>query len=276
MRIGKTLFMSRQTLIAVAFALVFTACSAGNSGTVLPSPIGDLAINKACREAQLDIIPTTPLATNTLWMGEGRGTAADSLEALRMGFERVSFDVTPDNLNQASALSPIDSLRWSQVPLTTQTGRLTLIVAERGDARCVAFEREVEGQRNSSDPKANTDDPMKYWTDTRYPAASPEGRNWCIATLAQADPSALRFTRTDTSSREGQSNVSTMIETVTDASGNTLARRTFIRMTRPSFPIGISSVSTGCDGNVIGQLAEFFGPTGIALRPTLPPTLINK
>jgi hypothetical protein len=256
--------------------LLATACSTGNGGTVLPSPTGDMAINRACREAAPDIIPSVPISTASLWMGEGRGSSADSLEALRMGFERVSFDVTGENLSQASALSPTDTLRWSQVPLTTQIGAVTLAVAERGDARCTAFEREVEGQRNSTDPKANTDDPMKYWTDTRYPAAPPEGRNWCIATLAEADSNALRFTRTDTSSKEGQSNVSTMIETVTDASGNILARRTFIRMTRPSFPIGVSGVSTGCDGATIGVLPEFFGPTGIALRPASPPTLINK
>lgn len=268
--------MGTRNLFVILAVGVLTACSTGNGGTVLPSPIGDIAINKACREAAPDIIPTTPLTTNALWMGEGRGSAADSLEALRMGFERVSFDVTSDNLAQAGALSPTDTLRWSQVPLTTQTGRVTLAVVERGDARCTAFEREVEGQRNSSDPKANTDDPMKYWTDTRYPPAPPEGRNWCIATLAEPDSSTLSFTRTDTSSKEGQSNVSVMIETITDAAGNALARRTFIRMTRPSFPIGVSSVSTGCDGNTISTLPDFFGPTGMALRPANAPTLINR
>lgn len=268
--------MKKFVLWLIALPILLTSCSTGNGGTVLPSPSGDIAINKACREALPDIIPATPLTTNALWMGEGRGSAADSLEALRMGFERVSFDVTPDNLTQAGALSPTDTLRWSQVPLTTQSGRVTLAVAQRGDPRCTAFEREVAAQRNSTDPKANTDDPMKYWTDTRYPAAPPEGRNWCIATLAAADSSALSFTRTDTSSKEGQSNVSVMIETITDTAGSTLARRTFIRMTRPSFPIGVSSVSTGCDGNTIGTLPDFFGPTGIALRPATPPTLINK
>jgi hypothetical protein len=268
--------MNRQAFVTLTFAAFLAACSTGNGGTVMPSPTGDLAINRACRDAAPDIIPATPLTTNTLWMGEGRGSAADSLEALRMGFERVSFDVTPEYLAQAGALSPTDTMRWSQVPLTSQAGRMTLAVAERGDTRCTAFEREVEGQRNSTDPKANTDDPMKYWTDTRFPPAPPEGRNWCIATLAEADSNPLRFSRTDTSSKEGQSNVSTMIETVTDASGSVLARRTFIRMTRPSFPIGVSGVSTGCDGRTIGVLPEFFGPTGIALRPASLPTLINK
>jgi hypothetical protein len=268
--------MFKTDYLALGLVALLGACSTGGGSTVLPSPSGDAAVNKACNAALPDIIPATPLTTTSLWMSEGRGSAADTLEALRMGFARISFDVTAAQLTQANSLAAGDTTRWSLAPLTTQSGTVTFEVAPRDDARCTAFEREVQGQRNSSDPKANTDDPMKYWTDTRFPPASPEGRNWCIATMAQADADAFRYTRTVTTSQEGQSNVTVVLETVTQPSGAVLARRTLVRMFRPSFPIGISSVATGCDGTTIGATPEFFGPTGIALRATNPPTLINK
>jgi hypothetical protein len=255
---------------------MLTACSTGGGGTVLPSPSGDAAVNKACKGAAADIIPASPITTSSLWSSEGIGSSGDSLEILRMGFERVSFTATQAALDEANRLSAGDTMRWSKAPLTSQIGILTLEVAPRGDPRCAAFEREVEGQRNSSDPKANSDDPMKYWTDTRFPPAPPEGRNWCIAGLASPDQSALKFARSVINSQEGQSNVSVTLETVTDPSDAILARRTLVRMYRPSFPIGISSVATGCDGNTIGATPEFWGPTGIALRPASAPTLINK
>jgi hypothetical protein len=262
--------------LAPFLLLALSACSTGGGGTVLPSPIGDAAVGRACRDALPDIIPSTPITTNSVWRSEGMGSAADALEVLRMGFERASFTATSAQIATASSLAPGDTSRWSQAPLTSQAGIVTLEVAPRGDAFCVAFEREVDGQRNSSDPKAATDDPMKYWTDTRYPAAPPEGRNWCIATADPSDSNALRYDRTVASSKEGQSNVSVSLETVTNKSGETLARRTQVWMTRPSFPIGVSSVATGCDGRTIGPIPEFFGPTGIALRAAAAPTLINK
>jgi hypothetical protein len=280
-----TLASRRQDYIMSKFLWCFVAlpalaaCAVGGSsggGLVLPSPSGDTAVNKACHAALPDILPATPITTNTLWSSEGIGSSADSLEILRMGFARVSFDVSALALADANGLNIGDTMRWSKAPLTTQAGTVTLEVAPRGDARCTAFEREVEGQRTSSDPKANTDDPMKYWTDTRFPPAPPEGRNWCIATLDSPDQNALRFSRTVTSSQEGQSNVSVILELVTDNTGAIRARRTQVRMYRPSFPIGISSVGTGCDGNAIGLIPEFWGPTGIALRPSAAPTLINK
>jgi hypothetical protein len=261
------------TIFLVTF---LSACSTGNGGTVLPSPIGDAAVGKACRDSLPDIIPSTPLTTGSVWRSEGLGSAADALEVLRMGFERASFTATSAQLTTAAALAAGDTSRWSLAPLSSQAGLITLEVAPRGDARCAAFEREVAGQRTSSDPKAATDDPMKYWTDTRYPAAPPEGRNWCIATMDQSDSSALRYDRTVTSSKEGQSNVSVSLETITNGGGQILARRTQVWMTRPSFPIGVSSVATGCDGRTIGPIPEFFGPTGIALRAATAPTLINK
>jgi hypothetical protein len=256
--------------------LTLAACSTGGGGTVLPSPSGDAAVSKACRDAQPDIIPNAPIPARSILFNEGMGSSADSLELLRMGFERASFTVTQANLDAAARLPSGDTSRWSQVPLTTSTGVITLEVAPKGDARCAAFEREVEGQRTSTDPKAATDDPMKYWTDTRFPPAPPEGRNWCIASFVAPDADALVLTRTVTSSQEGGSNVSVRLETLTDARGSLLARRTQVWMNRPSFPIGVSSVATGCDGRTIGQVPEFFGPTGIALRAAAPPTLINK
>jgi hypothetical protein len=268
--------MTKHALTVFVLSSLLSACSTGSGGTVLPSPSGDAAVNRACRAAAPDIIPTTPITTNSLWSSEGIGSSADSLEILRMGFERVSFTTSQAALDEASRLAAGDTMRWSKVPLTTKAGVVTLEVAQRGDPRCAAFEREVEGQRNSSDPKANTDDPMKYWTDTRFPPAPPEGRNWCVAGLANADESALKFTRTVTNSQEGQSNVSVTLETVTDPNGAILARHTLVRMYRASFPIGISSVATGCDGTTIGTTPEFWGPTGIALRPASAPTLINK
>jgi hypothetical protein len=263
-------------ILAPMVLLALSACSTGGGGNVLPSPTGDAAVNKACRAAFPDVLPATPITTNSIWSSEGLGSSADSLEILRMGFERVSFFVTQANIDEAARLNSGDTTRWSKVPLSSQSGIVTLEVGPRGDPRCVAFEREVEGQRNSSDPKAATDDPMKYWTDTRYPAAPPEGRNWCVATMGSSDANALRFTRTVTSSQEGQSNVSVTLETVTNSAGAILARRTLVRMYRASFPIGISQVATGCDGNTIGTTSEFWGPTGIALRPAATPTLINK
>jgi hypothetical protein len=268
--------MTLRPIAALLFATALTACSTGSGGSVLPSPSGDAAVNKACRAAAPDIIPNIPLTTNSLWSSEGIGSAADSLEVLRMGFTRASFAVTPAALEEASRLNAGDTSRWSKAPLTSQAGTLTLEVAPSGDPRCAAFEAEVQGQRNSSDPKANTDDPMKYWTDTRFPPTPPEGRNWCIAALANADPAALKYSRTVTNSQEGQANVSVTLETVTDPNGATLARRTLVRMYRASFPIGISQVATGCDGNTIGTTPEFWGPTGIALRPASPPTLVNR
>jgi hypothetical protein len=268
--------MYSRSLAILILATTLTACSTGGGGTVLPSPIGDIAVSKACREAAPDILPATPIKAASIWYNEGVGSAADSLELLRMGFERASFTASTTALAQANALPIGDTSRWSKVPLSSQAGKLTLEVAPYGDGRCLAFEREVAGQRNSGDPKANTDDPMKYWTDTRYPPAPPEGRNWCIATLASADEVALNLTRTVTSSREGQSNVSVTLETLTDPSGTLRARRTLVRMSRPSFPIGISQVSTGCDGREIGVIAEFWGQTGIALQPAAAPTLINR
>jgi hypothetical protein len=268
--------MTHARLAAFLLATALTACSTGGGGTVLPSPSGDAAVSKACRAAAPDIIPSSPLTTTSLWSSEGIGSAADSLEVLRMGFVRASFTVTPTALEEASRLSAGDTSRWSKVPLTSQAGTLTLEVAPFGDPRCAAFEREVQGQRTSSDPKANTDDPMKYWTDTRFPAASPQGRNWCVAAVETSDANALKYTRTITNSGEGQSNVSVTLETLVDSGGNLVARRTLVRMYRASFPIGISQVATGCDGNVIGATPEFWGPTGIALRPASPPTLINK
>lgn len=268
--------MTKHRLSALLFAIALSACSTGSGGTVLPSPSGDAAVSKACRAAALDIIPTTPVTANSIWSSEGVGSAAYSLEVLRMGFERASFTVTQAALDDATRLTTGDTTRWSKAPLTEKSGTLTLEVAPRGNARCFAFEHEVEGQRNSSDPKTNTVDPMRYWTDTRFPAAPPEGRNWCIAVLANPDENALRLSRAVTSSQEGQSNVSVTVEMVIGPLGEILARRTLVRMYRPSFPIGISSVATGCDGNTIGTTPEFWGPTGIALRPALAPTLINK
>jgi hypothetical protein len=269
--------MFKVSRVPLALAtLALTACSTGGGGTVLPSPSGDAAVSKACRAAAPDIIPSTPLTTASLWSSEGIGSAADSLEVLRMGFARVSFNVTAASLEEARGLSAGDTSRWSKVPLTTQSGPITLEVAPFGDPRCVAFEREVLAQRTSSDPKANTDDPMKFWTDTRFPPAPPEGRNWCIATLTTVDPAALKYSRTVTNSQEGQANVSVTLETVTDPNGAILARRTLVRMYRASFPIGISQVATGCDGATIGSTPEFWGPTGIALRPATPPTLVNR
>jgi hypothetical protein len=256
--------------------LALAACSTGGGGTVLPSPSGDAAVNKACRAAAPDIIPSTPLTTSSVWSSEGIGSAADGLEVLRMGFARASFAVTSMVLEEANWLGAGNVNRWSKAPLTNQPGTLTLEVAPFGDPRCAAFEQEVLAQRTSSDPKANTDDPMKYWIDMRFPPAPPEGRNWCIAALASADKSALKYTRTVTNSQEGSSNVSVTLETVVDSSGATLARRTLVRMYRASFPIGISQVATGCDGNTIGATPEFWGPTGIAFRPASPPTLVNK
>jgi hypothetical protein len=265
-----------KNLTPVLFLTLVSACSTGGGGTVLPSPSGDAALGKACRDAQPDIIPTTPILAKSILFNEGMGSAADSLELLRMGFERASFTVTPTNLEEASRLAQGDTTRWSRAPLTITAGTITLEVAQKGDARCAAFEREVESQKNSSDPKAATDDPMKYWTDTRFPPATAEGRNWCIATLEAPDPEALKLTRTVTSSQEGGSNVSVRLETLSNARGSLLARRTQVWMNRPSFPIGISSVATGCDGRTIGQVPEFFGPVGIAVRAAAPPTLINK
>lgn len=272
--------MPKPLYFALGFVALAAACSTGNGGTVLPSPSGDAAVNKACNTALPDIIPATPIPIASIWLSEGRASAADALEALRMGFERVSFDVSAAHLNEARGLGAGDTSRWSLVPLTTQAGPVTFEIAPRGDARCAAFEAEVQGQRNSSDPKANTDDPMKYWTDTRFPPAPPEGRNWCVATMATADVDAVRYTRTVTNSQEGQSNVSvteeTLVQTSAQAASNLRARRTLVRMYRPSFPIGISSVATGCDGRTIGPTPEFFGQTGIAFRALNPPTLINK
>jgi hypothetical protein len=259
-----------KTLATLALIAVLSACSTGGGGTVMPSPVGDLAVSRACRDAPPDIIPSTPIAATSVWFNEGMGSAADSLELLRMGFERVSFAVTEANLQAASKLSPNDTSRWSQVPLTSQAGTITLEVAPYGDPRCAAFEREVEAQR------ANSDDPMKFWTDTRFPPANGDSRNWCIATLSPLDPNALVLSRTVTSTREGQSNVSVRQEILTDVRSNVLARRTQVWMNRPSFPIGISSVATGCDGRTIGPMPEFFGPTGIALRAASSPTLINR
>ena len=271
--------MHMKTLIPLATA-VLAACSTGGGGTVLPSPSGDAVVSKFCREAPRDIIPNAPIGFTSVWLSEGRGSAADALEALRMGFERVSFDVTPAHLSEARGLAMGDTGRWSLAPLTNQTGPVTFEVAQRGDSRCAAFEAEVQGQRSSSDPKANTDDPMKYWTDTRFPPAPPEGRNWCVATMVSADVDAVRYTRTTTSSQEGGSTVTvvyeTLAQTIAQASGNLIAQRTLVRMYRPSFPIGISSVATGCDGRTIGPTPEFFGPTGIAFRAAASPTLINK
>ncbi len=264
-----------KNIISILAYTILSACSTGG-GTVLPSPVGDAAVGKACREAAPDIIPATPLTAKSVWRNEGMGSAADSLEDLRMGFEQVSFTATSANIAAANALSANDINRWSQVPLSNEAGIITLAVAPRGDPRCAPFEREVAAQRNSTAPKANNDDPMKYWTDTRFPPASPEGRNWCLATLNSADTAAMRFSRTVTSSQEGLSNVSITLETITDSSGALLARRTLVRMSRPSFPIGISAVYTGCNGATIGQISEFYGPTGIALRPATAPTLINK
>jgi hypothetical protein len=252
------------------------ACSTGSGGTVLPSPVGDAAVAKACRNAQPDILPTSPILTKSVWISEGVGSAADSLEALRMGFERVSFSVTAENLAEASRLPMGDISRWSRAPLVDQMGDITLEVAPMGESRCAAFEAEVEGQKISTDPKANKDDPMKYWTDTRYPPAPPEGRNWCIARATVFDSDAVKFTRIVTSTQEGQTHLSVSLETVTQQNGEVLARRTRVWMNRPAFPIGVSSVATGCDGRTIGPVEEFFGPTGIALRPAAPSTLINR
>jgi hypothetical protein len=268
--------MIKKASLILVVATTLAACSTGGGGTVLPSPIGDIAVNRACREALPDILPASPITAPSIWYNEGVGSAGDSLEILRMGYERVSFTPSAEAIAEASQLPPGDTSRWSKVPLSDQAGKLTLEVAPRGDNRCAPFEREVEGQRNSSDPRASSDDPMKYWTDTRFPPAPPEGRNWCIATLQSPDPAALVLNRTVTSSREGQSNVSVTLETVVDSAGTLLARRTLVRMSRPSFPIGISAVYTGCDGRTIGAIPEFWGPTGIALRPSAAATLINK
>jgi hypothetical protein len=268
--------MSQRACMIFVFATLLSACSTGGGGTVLPSPNGDAAVSKACREALPDILPVSPMKAVSIWYNEGVGSAADSLELLRMGFERASFTASASALNEANALPMGDTNRWSKAPLTSQAGKLTLEVAPFGDSRCAAFEREVAGQRSSTDPRVSADDPMKYWTDTRFPSAPADSRNWCIATLVSAEEGALSLTRTVTSSREGQSNVSVTLETVTDPSGSMLARRTLVRMSRASFPIGIGQVSTGCDGREIGAVAEFWGPTGIALQPTNPPTLINR
>jgi hypothetical protein len=266
--------MFKSSIVPLLFIL--SACSTGGGGSVLPSPAGDAAVGKACREAASDIIPATPILAKSILFNEGMGSAADSLELLRMGFERASFTVTSTNLEEASRLATGDTSRWSRAPLTLTPGTITLEVAQKGDVRCAAFEREVEGQRTSTDPKAATDDPMKYWTDTRFPPATVEGRNWCVATLAAPDVNAIVLTRTVTTSQEGGSTVSVRVETLSDARGTLLARRTQVWMNRASFPIGISSVTTGCDGRTIGQVPEFWGPTGIALRPAVAPTLINK
>jgi hypothetical protein len=268
--------MYSRTLALLILATTLTACGTGGGGTVLPSPTGDLAVSRACREAAPDILPSAPIKAASIWYNEGVGSAADSLELLRMGFERVSFTASARALSEANALPMGDTSRWSKAPLTGQEGKLTLEVAPFGDGRCAAFEREVAGQRTSSDPRASADDPMKYWTDTRFPPAPADSRNWCVATLANADANALTLTRTITSSQEGQSYVSVIVETLSDPSGATLARRTQVRMSRASFPIGISSVSTGCNGREIGAVPEFWGPTGIALRPAAAPTLINR
>lgn len=268
--------MKKHILIVTILAAVVSACSTGGPDAALPSPTGDAAVKKACREIAADILPVAPIKTGSIWYNEGVGSAADGLELLRMGFARASFTPTAENIVAAERLAANDSSRWSLAPLRAIAGKLTLEVAPRGDSKCAAFEREIEGQRSSTDPKASTDDPMKFWTDTRFPDAPPEGRNWCIATRDLPDASALVLNRSVTTTREGQSSVSVVIETLSDPSGNLLAKRTLVRMYRDAFPIGVSQVVTGCDGNLVGSTPEFWGPTGIALQPSAPPTLINR
>jgi hypothetical protein len=268
--------MIHRFLTVLLVITTLSACSTGGGGTVLPSPSGDAALRKACRDAPPDFLPNTPIKTASLWYNEGVGSSADSLELLRIGFERVSFTASQSAINEAASLPVGDTNRWSKAPLTMQPGVLTLEVAPFGDGSCTAFEREIAGQRVSSDPNAGGDDPMKYWTDTRYPSASPQSRNWCIATLPTPDSDALLLNRSVTTSQEGQSTISVTFEAVTSRDGALLAQRTIVRQLRASFPIGISQVATGCDGNAIGPVPEFWGPTGIALRPASAPTLINK
>jgi hypothetical protein len=256
--------------------LALSGCNTGGGGTVLPSPIGDFAVSKACREAQPDIIPTQSIAANLIYPPDGVGSAADALEPLRMGFTRVSFVVTPEMINDASKLAIGDTSRWSRAPLTRVPEVLTLEVVQKGDRRCAAFEQEVEGQRTSNDPKSSRDDPMKYWTDTRFPPAPPEDRNWCLAVVDNEKGTPFIIARDVTTSKEGQSQVSVTRDRILDFLGETIAQRTIVRMYRASFPVGISQVATGCDGRTIGSTPEFWGPTGIALRPAAPPTLINK
>jgi hypothetical protein len=266
--------MKRFAPFCILFALA--SCATGGGGTVLPSPIGDIAVGEACRKAVPDIIPTSPILARLIYPSDGVGSAADALEPLRMGFTRVSFVVTPEMINDASKLAIGDTSRWSRAPLTSVPGVLTLEVAQKGDRRCAAFEQEVEGQLTSNDPKASRDDPMKYWTDTRFPPAPPEDRNWCLAVTDNDEGTPFVIARDVTTTKEGQSQVSVTRDRITDYLGQTVAQRTIVRMYRASFPVGISQVATGCDGRTIGSTPEFWGPTGIALRPAAGPTLINK
>jgi hypothetical protein len=246
--------------------LWLAACSAGET-IVTPSPSGALAHARACASAPADIVPTAPATASAIAVAGVRGSAADAVEWLRHGFETAVFQPTGDQIAGAQALTPADPSRWGEQPLTGAPGTLAVSIVRRGDAACERFEALVAALGPGSDPG-------DWLTDARFGPASP--RNWCVAAAAGGVPEAWRYARDLDSRREGDSTVTIETQTVHEPGGQLQARRTRVLLTRATFPIGVSSVSVDCSGDVALPMPPLAGSEGLALRPARPATLIQR
>ena len=245
-------------------ALSLTACSTGG-GRVLPSIIAESELARTCRTKALDIIPNTPFITQGFLDNSGNGTAADGISRFLEGFETIEFIVTQDAINIGANLSPTDPAIWGLRPLVNQTGIANLAIVEHPHPGCDAFEAVVKTQ---GEPDA-----ARFFTYTKFAPNPP--RNWCVNAFSYSQ-SAMEFAYETNQSavKEGDATINQKTE-ILRQSGQIVARRTQIWLSRPQFPIGVVNVNTDCEGRAItAPQPEFIGKNGIALRPKREPNLV--
>ncbi len=230
-----------------------------------------------CRAAEPDLLPKSPILTNSILFANGRGSGNEVTEALRSGFGQASFETTPEALAEGEALPAQDSRRWSLVPLTRQAGSSTFVLAPLGTPACDGFEREIAAQRTPQ----STGDPMRFYTDRRLPPATTGGRNWCIAGLAGRDPEAVLYRRRVDSFVLPRAHATRIVETIEQPSDDldfkpkVLARRTFLQ----KIALDEKGIETGggkdCSGKPSAPQPTLVGIQGIALRPLSAPNLVT-
>jgi hypothetical protein len=262
-------------LSAMASLLWLTSCAA-------TPPLQDQTASTPswralCKAAQADLLPKSPILTNSILFANGRGSGNEVTEALRSGFIQASFETTPEALAEGEALPAQDSRRWSLVPLTRQAGSSTYVLAPLGTPACDGFEREVAAQRTPQ----STGDPMRFYTDRRLPPATTGGRNWCIAGLSGRDPEAVLYRRRVDSFVLPRAHVTRIVEAIEQPSDElnfkpkVLARRTFLQ----KIALDEKGIETGggkdCTGKPSAPQPTLVGTQGIALRPLSSPNLVT-
>lgn len=251
-------------IISLVFALTLASCSTGG-GRVLPSPIAESQLARACRTKAIDIIPSTPFISQGFLDSSGNGTAADGITRFLEGFETLEFNVTSEAINDGNSVSPNDPSIWGLRPLVREIGIANLGIVQRPHPGCDAFEAVVKTQ--------GVPDVGRFFTYSGFAANPP--RNWCINAFGYSQ-SVMEFAyeTSQAVSFEAGATINQKTETLRQ-NGQIVARRTQIWLVRPQFPIGVTNVNTDCQGLAITAPApEFVGKNGIALRPKREPSLV--